>query len=288
MSMTTPSLVEPALRATYHLAGSDAQRLRRLTRQSGIDAENVLSRLAIVQSITTGRSGPHANYEPSTAGKTKEIKGSVLLGRPRQAALLLALLAHCHHDAFLDAKTELTWHWARGLKLLEEASTNGDVLYAFAEQLASHKGPSTNSERRTRRSGLGDSLRDELAAAVGRRFPRWSTEVCRLVAMAARLDPNELDTVTERLATEVREHYGDGLITETVALRIVQQHWGLNRLGLTQSDRDALSRLLVGDLVEGDHPSLPFLAALGLVTTGRGKPRLTAIGRRLGEEAIHP
>lgn len=282
------TVVEPALRATYHLAGSDAQRLRRLTRDSGIDAENVLSRLAIVQSITMGRNGPHADYVPSTAGRTKEIKGTVLLGRPRQAALLLALLCRSHSDAFIDPKTAITWHWARGLRLLEESSTGGDVLYAFAEQLASHKSTTSAGSRRTRRSGLSDSLRDELAAAVGRRFPRWSTEVCRLVAMAARLDLDQLDTVTERLAAEMREHYGDGVISETVALRIVQQHWGLNRLGLTAADRDTLSSLLVGDPVEADNSSLPFLAALGLVATGRGEPRLTAIGRRLGEEAIHP
>ena len=132
----TTTVVEPALRATYHLAGADATRLRRLTRQSGLEAENVLSRLAIVRSISAGPGGAHHHFHPSQAGRTKEIKGTVLLGRPRQAALLLALLAKGHEREFLDPKAAITWHWARGLRLLEDESTSGDVLHSLAEQLA--------------------------------------------------------------------------------------------------------------------------------------------------------
>ena len=284
----TATIVEPALRATYHLAGADAQRLRRLTRQSGLEAENVLSRLAIVRSITLGSDAPHADYEPSKTGRTKEIKGTVLLGRPRQAALLLALLAKCDEREFIDYRAEITRHWARGLRLLEDASSGGDALHALAEQLAAHKTADPSAARRVRRAGLGDSLRDELAAAVGRSFPRWSTEVCRLVAMAARLDQSQLDTVADRLATEARKRQGSRPVTESTALRILHEQWGVNRLGLTTADRTTLSHLLAGEPVPRDEPSIPFLVALGLVTAGRGKPKPSTIGRRLGEEAIHP
>lgn len=284
----TSNLVEPALRATYHLAGSDAQRLRRLTRQSGLEAENVLSRLAIVHSLSLGRNGTHADYEPSKAGRVKEIKGGVLLGRPRQAALLLALLAKCHGEEFADPKAAITWHWARGLKVLEESSEGGDVLHSLAERLASQKTSDSAATVRARRSGLGNSARDEIAAAVGRRFPRWSTEVCRLVAMAARLDPRRLDTVAERLDAEVRKRQGTRPMNEAAALRVLQDQWGVNRLGLTAADRDTFGRVLAGEAVAAELPSIPFLIALGLVAINGDTPRLTVVGRRLGEEAIHP
>jgi DNA sulfur modification protein DndE len=284
----TTTIVEPALRATYHLAGVDAQRLRRLTRQSGLEAENVLSRLAIVRSVTLGNSAPYADYEPSKAGRTKEIKGTVLLGRPRQAALLLALLAKCDEREFIDYRAEITRHWARGLRLLEDSSSGGDALHALAEQLAEHKTADASPARRVRRSGLGDSLRDELAAAVGRSYPRWSTEVRRLVAMAARLDQDQLDTVAERLASASRKNEGSRSLSESAALKILNEQWGVNRLGLTTADRTTLSHLLAGETVTRDEPSIPFLVALGLVEAGGGKPRLSTLGRRLGEEAIHP
>jgi len=283
----TASVIEPALRATYHLAGADATRLRRLTRQSGLDAENVLSRLAIIASISAGRDGLHADYQPSRAGRTKEIKGTHLLGRPRQAVLLLALLANAHDAEFLDPKSAITWHWARGLRLLEEASATGDVLLDVAEQLAAQPAPVHEPRRRARRAGLSDSTRDELAAVVARRFPRWSTEVCRLVAMVARLDATQVDAVAERFAAEAQRSAGTDAITETVALRIAKERWKVNRLGLNAADRAVLAQLLTDEAVTIDHPSVPFLIALGLVSTRGSRARLTAIGRRLGEQAVH-
>jgi hypothetical protein len=283
----TAAIVEPALRATYHLAGADATRLRRLTRQSGLEAENVLSRLAIVKSISVSRDGPHGDYQPSQAGRTKEIKGAVLLGRPPQAALLLALLARAHDGEFVDPKPAITWHWARGLRLLEDESTGGDVLHHLAVQFAG-QGGRRRAPGRAQGSGLGGGVRDELAAAVGRRFPRWSTEVCRLVAMAARLDAGQLDSVAERLASEAETIDGAGLVKESLALRILQEKFGVNRVGLNSSDRATLARLLDGDPVRPDDPSVPFLVALGLATADEATVHLSATGRRLGKEAIHP
>jgi hypothetical protein len=56
---------------------------------------------------------------------------------------------------------------------------------------------------------------------------------------------------------------------------------------LSATDRDALSQLLADDIVEPDHPSLPFLRALGLVGSSTRAVKLTAQGRRLGQEALH-
>lgn len=280
------TLVESVLRATYRLAGGDATRLRRLTRQSGLEAENILSRLAIVRSIASGRAGPHANQKPSQTGRVKEIKGSVLLGRPRQAALILALLAHADREGLEDPRVALTWHWARGLRILDDESLNGDVLHALAEQFAAQaSAPPTN---RARRGGLSSSVRDELAAVVGRRFPRWATEVRRLVAMAARLDPDLVDSVAERFAVEAERLEPGVMLTEGLALRILQENWGVNRLGLNAKDRATLERLLTGQPVSADEPAVPFLAALGLVRLDDSVVRLSAMARRLGEEAMHP
>lgn len=281
------SVVEPALRATYHLAGADAARLRRLTRQAGLEAENILSRLAIVKSISADRDGPYGDYRPSQAGKAKEIKGAVLLGRPQQAALLLALLARTHDGEFVDARSAITWHWARGLRLIEDEAGRGDVVRHLAEQLTAQAGR-RKSTGRAQGSGLGAGVRDELAAAVGRRFPRWSTEVCRLVAMAARLDAGQLDAVAERLAAEAEKLDKTGVVKEGVALRILQQQFGVNRVGLNAADRRTLGRLVASEPVRRDDPSIPFLVGLGLVAADDSGVRLSAKGRRLGKEAVHP
>ena len=282
------TVVESALRATYHLAGNDASRLRRLTRQSGLEAENVLSRLAIVESIAAGSQGPFADYQPSQSGRTKEIKGNVLLGRPRQAALILALLARSQDGGFIDPRAALMWHWARGLRLLDARASDGDVLHVLAEQLASQPASAPDDGRRARRSGLGGGIRDELAAAVGRQFPRWPTEVRRLAAMAARLDPDRLDATVERFATDAGLPDRSAILSEKVALRIMHDKWKLNRLGLNTEDREMFRRILGGEQVEADKCSVPFLKGLGLVTDGRSRVRPSTMGRRLGEEAIQP
>lgn len=282
----TTSVVETAMRGTYHLAGTDATRLRRLTRQSGLEAENVLSRLAIIRSLTC-TDDRHESYVPSQAGRHKEIKGSVLLGRPRQAALVLALIARASDVDFIDIRTELTRHWARGLRLLDEDSGSGDVVRWIAGELRAKGDPAIGPDRRARRAGLGNSLRDELAAAVGRRFPRWPTEVRRLVAMAARLDPSQLDAVAERVAAECGSSDPNAAIGETSVLHLLRDRWGMNRLGLQADDRRVLQELLDDVPIDMSEPALPFLEALGLARITGMKAALTTIGKRLGPEAVH-
>jgi len=282
------TVVETALRATYHLAGNDALRLRRMTRESGLEAENVLSRLAIVESIAAGSQGPFADYQPSQRGRTKEIKGNVLLGRPRQAALILALLARSQDGGFNDPRAALMWHWARGLRLLDARAPEGDVLHVLAEQLASKPVSAPDDGRRARRSGLGGGIRDELAAAVGRQVPRWPTEVRRIVAMVARLDPDRLDATVERFSAEAGLRDRSAVLSEKVALRIMHDKWKLNRLGLDVEDREMFRRILAGEQVTADEHSVPFLKGLGLVTNDRSGVRPSTMGRRLGEEAIQP
>lgn len=285
----TESIVETALRATYHLSGSDAARLRRLTQRSGLEAENILSRLAIVQSIVSGSSGPYSAYQPSQAGHIKEIRGPVLLGRPRQAAVILALLARSDRAVSRDFRASLTWHWARGLRILEDTTDDGDILTALARQLSSRV-PSAEppAGKRARRVGLGAGLRDEMAAAVGRRFPRWPTEVRRLVAMVARLDPSRLDTVVERFASYAESAVPGGILKEGLALRIMRERWGVNRIGLNANDRIILRQLLQGEVVSAEEPAIPFLTSLGLVTLEGSIVHLSSSGRQFGEEAVQP
>jgi hypothetical protein len=170
--------------------------------------------------------------------------------------------------------------------LLEDDAPTGDVLHVLAEQLAAASPAPANDTRRARRAGLGGSVRDELAAAVGRRFPRWPTEVRRLVAMAARLDPTQLDSVAERLAADAARIAPDHAVSETVALRVVQGEWGLTRLGLAPHDRDVLRRLMDGDKVAAADPAVSFLQALGLIASEKKHIRLTKRGEQLGPEAL--
>lgn len=290
------TLVEEALRSTYQLAGGDADRLRRLTRAAGLDAENVLSRLAIARSASEPDADAGTVASPSRSARVKEIKGGVLLGRARSAALLLVLVAR--HPAPLgerDLRAKVNWHWARGLRLLERdaraaAGPSGlDPLRAVALTLAEL--PSTGEPpARAAGGGLGRGGRDRAAAAVGRLYPRWPTEVRRLVAMAARLDPDQVGVVARRVADEAAER-GFPQVSETAVLAVMAS-WGLNRLGLSDADRSLLAALLDDDGTAaraagadgGDGAA--FLASLGLVQNKNGRLRPTERGRRMGPEAI--
>lgn len=279
-------LVDQALRSTFRLSGTDATRLRRLTRSAGLDAENVVSRLAIATSAVAGVGHDTSALDRHSPrdGRVKEIKGSVLLGRPRQAAALLALLMRT--EPLCDGETyraAIEWHWSRGLTLIERDAPGGDVIRLITRDLTSSVSRSARATRR--RGGLGLGTRDELAAAVARRFPRWPTEVCRLVAMAARLDENRIDETASLFAQHARCLSSAGRVKEATALRVLQDHWGVDRIGLTEADRDLLSTVVVGDpipVATGD--SGPFLMRLGLLRMEHGRYVATARARTLYEE----
>jgi hypothetical protein len=281
--MTGP-LVEEVLRGTYHLAGADATRLRRLTRAAGLEAENVLSRLAIARSAAhRGAPDPVADAPASTSGRAKEIKGPILLGRPPQAALLVALALRSP-AATGDIKHDLMWHWARGLRLLERDAGGTDVLTHLARSVAGGGDP--GPARGSTNAPCRNSLRDQLADAVGRRYPRWQLEARRLTSLAARLDPARLDETVDRMARDAEALEPGTQMRESLALRVMQERWGLNRLGLDAADREHLAAVVDGQQVQRDGRAA-FLAALGLVTS-RGEVKLTARGRALGKDALQP
>lgn len=289
----TGQIVEDALRSTYQLAGGDADRLRRLTRSAGLEAENVLSRLAIVRSASEPAEVPAAAPVPSRSARVKEIKGGVLLGRARAASLLLVLVArHPLPSGEFDLRAKVNWHWARGLRLLEAEAraaagpAGSDPLRPVAQTLAALPAAS-NPPPRSADGGLGRGGRDRAAAAVGRLYPRWPTEVRRLVAMAARLDSERVPVIARRIADQTVEH-GYSSVSETAVLSVMAS-WGLNRLGLSEVDRNVLAALLDGSGRQHqsqDESSPTFLCALGLAHHTGGRLELTDRGRRMGPEAI--
>lgn len=279
-------IVDQALHSTFRLTGADAARLRRLTRSAGLDAENVISRLAIVTSAVAGEDSDTSALarESVREGRVKEIKGSILLGRPRQAALLIALVMRteprCDGDSYRGA---IEWHWSRGLKLVERDAPGGDVIHLISRDLTSSVSRKDRSGRR--RGGLSLSARDELAASVARRFPRWSNEVCRLVAMAARLDENRIDETASLFAQQAHCLSSAGRVKEATALRILQEHWGVDRIGLNNEDRDLLSAIVSGapiPVTTGD--SGPFLVRLGLLRVEDGRYVASTRAKTLYEE----
>lgn len=282
----TDGLVDQALRSTFRLSGTDAARLRRLTRSASLDAENVVSRLAIARSAVAEPTydGSVLDRHGPRDGRVKEIKGSVLLGRPRQAAAILALLMRtepaCDGETYRAA---IEWHWSRGLTLVERDAPGGDVIRLLTRDLTSSVSPSARATKR--RGGLGLGTRDELAAAVARRYPRWPTEVCRLVAMAARLDENRIDETASLFAQQARCLSSAGRVKEATALRVLREHWGVDRIGLTDVDRELLSTVVKGDgfpLASSD--SGPFLMRLGLLRMEDGRYVATTRARTLYEE----
>lgn len=280
------ALVDQALRSTFRLGGADASRLRRLTRAAGLDAENVVSRLAIATSAVASADAPIAGTqrERQVEGRSKEIKGSILLGRQSQAALLIALVMRtdppCDAESYRSA---IEWHWARGLALIEREAPGGDVIRLITEQLTSSVSRKTRAT--TRRGGLGVGMREELAAAVARRFPRWSNEVCRLVAMAARLDENRIDETAALFAQQAHCLSAAGRMKESTALQVLQEHWGVDRIGLNEQDRELLSAVVDGapiPLTAGDSGS--FLVRLGLLRIEDGRYVASARAKTLYEE----
>jgi hypothetical protein len=282
----TDGLVDQALRSTFRLSGADAARLRRLTRSAGLDAENVVSRLAIATSAVAAPADDPSvvdRHGPGE-GRVKEIKGSVLLGRPRQAAALLALMMRTAPPCGMETyRAAVEWHWSRGLTLVERDAPGGDVIRLLTRELTASVSRSTRATRR--RGGLGLGARDELAAAVARRYPRWPTEVCRLVAMAARLDESRIDETASLFAQQAHCLSSAGRVKEATALRVLHEHWGVDRIGLTQADRDLLATVVKGDPFPlGTGDSGPFLVRLGLLRMENGRYAASTRARTLYEE----
>lgn len=267
-------LVEAALHATYQLSPTGSGRLRRLTAASGLNSENVLSRVAIVLSLKNP--APVDPRFPTPGSKGKEIKGTVLLGRAGPASLLVAMIL-LRHDGertqIADLRALIIGHWERGLDLLNRDSGGGSVVDLVAlrlQQKSPEISPRAEPEAaRERPGGHGDSPRDRVAASLGREFGRMPIEVRRLLAMVGRFEVSASREAALKLMAQVLEEDHSSRVSESRALRVIGK-WGLNRLGMASQDR-ALMKAVLGApnglaLSPADLEPGTFLEALGLVT----------------------
>lgn len=277
-------LVEYALNASYRLSPVASTRLRRMTKAAGLPAENILGRLAISFSLSM----PDAPPQITSRGQGKEIRGSTLLGKPnRGAALLVALAAQTlppDEPTGEGVRALLTRHVDRGLAELHKHSVDGDPMPWLALRTVD-AAPSANGDARP--GGHGETPREVVAAALGKRYGRWPLEVRRLVAMAGRCDIERAMAVAARLAEAV----GPGtMVSEGLAVRQMTS-WGLNRLGLANDDRAVLSSLSEAggalrhdDLRLRDRAALPFLMDLGLLESDGVVVSISAQAQALGED----
>lgn len=286
----TDRLVEEVVRATYQLSPAASGRLRRLTTASGLASENVLSRVAIVASLK--QPGDVRLSAPHAGGKGKEIKGHTLLGRAGPASLLVAMVLRRHEGEIdtMHLRSLIVGHWERGIDILHDRAGGRSVVDQIATELA--QGSLAQAPPGGRKGGHGDSVRDQVAAALGREFGRMPIEVRRLLAMAGRFDVAHARDLAARLATEVTAETGSSRISESQAIKVLAG-WGLNRLGMNADDRRTMKRVL--DAGEAGvaprsirRTSANFLTALGLVyqdAAPSATPRLSATptARQLGE-----
>ena len=276
--MTTPTvpLVESALRATYQLSPTGSGRLRRLTAGSGLGSENILSRVALMLSLSD--EAPVTPRAPLAGSKGKEIKGATLLGRPGAAALLVAMVLRDLTDTEVTApelRELIIGHWERGLDVLNRQTAGGSAVDLLAEQLLGAPDEATRQSGRT--GGHGASTRDRVAAALGREFGTLPIEVRRLLAMVGRFDLGRAREAAQRLIASVQATDGTNRVSESQTMRVLAT-WDLNRLGMTAHDRQALN--LVASQTAGvpsgrlEVEVFNFLRALGLVELEAGESPL--------------
>lgn len=282
-------LVDAAQRTTFQLTHTGSARLRRMTRASGLSSENVVSRVAIVRSLCEPAPIDVPVIEEVADGK--EIRGATLLGRTRPAALLLAMLAkHAGRRLELDDVRKLVrFHWERGLALLAADCPDGNVTDWVAQRTLGVGAMSP--DRPTPRPD--ENSRDAIAAAVGRRYGRWPLEVRRLAALAGRLDLAGANEAADRLAARAAELGIESRVSEAIALKVLTE-WGLNRLGLTATDRSLLKTIASTDGLPCDElrpryrSSEEFLLRLRLIQRTRNKLVITPLAKRMGQELWQP
>ena len=273
-------LVDAAQRASYQLSLAGSSKLRRMTRISSLTSENIVSRVAIVHSLDEPVNDDYPR--DALAGGGKEIKGLTLLGKRRQAGLLVALVCR-HAPRPVDAdvlRSLIRFHWERGVAMLARDTAGTTVIDWMARRVA-------------RVSQLQPQMsRDELAAAIGRQYGRWPLEVRRMIANAGRLELGKSLELAARLAEAVESHYPGARLSESLALKFLRDEWKLSRLGLNDADRHLLAQVHSADpnglsrstLGPDQLAALPFLRTLGLVETQDGAVRLTASARDSGDD----
>lgn len=290
MNVDSIGLVGAATSSTYVLSSVASTRLRKMTRVSGLPSENVISRLAIVESV---RIGPAPELAPRKHFG-KEIKGITLLGKPHNGAALLVLLVASQEVGPMTAdrmRTCITSHWERGISILASRAKTSDVLTGVTSDLVA-RGVAALELRPDgyRHGGLGEGLRERVAAVVGRRHGRWPLEVRRLIAMAGRLSEDRALAVAAELEVFASNLGVGSGVSEGVALDFIQSK-NLNRLGLNADDRrflrevsDAGGRLPYEGLRDRDTASLEFLEAVGLIEAPDRFVGLSPLAERLGQE----
>lgn len=273
-------IVDAAQSASYQLSPAASSKLRRMTRTSGLASENIISRVAIIRSLDEPI--PEDYLHDAPAGGGKEIKGLTLLGKRRQASLLIALVCR-HTQEPIDAETArslIRYHWERGISILARDTAGTTVIDWVAKQVAEV-------------SGLQPKMsRDDLAAALGRRYSRWPLEVRRMVANAGRLELGRSLELAARLAEAVEDRHPGARMSESLALEFLRDEWSLNRLGLDGADRELLTQLQYSEqrglpranLRARQLAALPYLENLGLVESDNDEVRLTQTARDSGKD----
>jgi DNA sulfur modification protein DndE len=282
----TTTLTDQALNATYHLSSGMSTKLRRMTRLAGLPSENIISRMAIVESLVAGPISD-ASHQRKAVGK--EIRGQTLLGRTDStAALLVALVVASEPETVgRDGIKEcLQAHWERGLRLLDSKVQSTDVTSYLAEELPRLSDPSPDIDEAVRPGGHGTSKREKVAAAVGKSFGRWPLEVRRLAAMAGRLRIESALEFARDLQRYTREERQLSRVSEAVALEYLEIR-GINRMGLTKADRAILAKIAehprqLDEMAPRDRAALDFLRGLGLVTISKGTASLSKAAGKLG------
>lgn len=145
--------------------------------------------------------------------------------------------------------------------------------------------------------------RDEVAEIIHRSYRGWGLEVRRLVAMAGRITPRMAKERARSLEMILTQDYSGTRPTEVLVTKIMNDEWGLDRLGLSKTDYGYL-RILnsssqpigLANLASqmGVEPAQieleiePYLVAINLVErTARGR-MLTVAGREVISDIGEP
>ena len=123
--------------------------------------------------------------------------------------------------------------------------------------------------------------RDEIAEVIKRSVGSWPLEVRRHLSLAGRLVPHDALVLAGEFRDAIRSRGNNSRPSETLLLTLMREKWGLDRLGLGQSDYTTLGRIAKNQVVISDLSlrDVFFFSRLGLVRQLRQSVELTSRGR---------
>jgi Holliday junction resolvasome RuvABC ATP-dependent DNA helicase subunit len=122
--------------------------------------------------------------------------------------------------------------------------------------------------------------RDEVAEILRRQLGQWPLEIRKLIVLAGRFNPGLALAKLQETLDIAKVRGKGGRPSENLLLEIMEDVWGMDRLGLTPADYDYLTEV-EGQLPGASAGNPDFLERLGLIRVRDGEVTITNRGNEI-------